>query len=164
MQLSPSRYFWVSHVVVHGDITSFTPLFLYLISSGFYWCILEILSSQQTSVLLRSLLPVPMVTASKAWSPGDVKAMPCSASLTFWAIFHEGLSKWYWLLLSYLRGFCGKQLFFFILFSQLSPFPGRDMSPEGAELAIKTRSNTTAYLVSAFPSDALFSYFLWDEF
>ena len=43
---------------------------------------------------------------------------------------------------------------FFILFSQLSPFPGRDMSPEGAELAIKTSSNTTTYLVSAFPSEA----------
>ena len=99
-------------------------------------------------MLLRTL-PCTIVTASKAWNPGDVKATACSAFLIFWVVYHEGLSKW--LLLSYIREFGGKQPFP-ILCSQLSPFLGRDMnpdmSPEGAELAIKTRSNTTAYLVS----------------
>lgn len=86
-----------------------------------------------------------------------------SASQIFWAVFHESLSKRYWLLLSYLRRFGGKQPFF-IFCSQLSPFPGRDMSPEGAEMAIKRSGNTMAYLELAFPSYACFSHFLWDEF
>ena len=90
-----------------------------------------------------------IVTPSKAWNPGDVKATAHSAFLIFQAIYHKGLSKW--LLLSYVREFGGKQPFS-ILCSQLSLFLGihvnPDMSPKGAELAIKTRSNTMAYLIS----------------
>lgn len=93
----------------------------------------------------------------------DTKVIYTQCSPAFLGCIPWGLSVWYWLY-SHIQEDLGGNSFFFILCSQLYFFPGRDMSPQGAEQGTKPSGNTTPRLEAAFPSDAWLSTSREDKF
>lgn len=148
----------------------YLPLFPSLSLFHLCWVLLtqpRELLSQWTLELLRTLPPVPQVTASAAWSPGDAKAMPCLELLCLPGLHSMKVCQSGIGIYSCVLEDLGENRSFFIFLFIASSFHGRDsspdMSPEGTE-ETEPSSNTPPFWELAFPSDAWSPHFLWDEF